>query len=179
MSKELRAGLEREAARNNRALSQEVEHRLRNSMYDPDWTKKLYGPPHNKAVGEAVSVLARRIEQATNTNWRESPFAFEALRIATERILLEYAPPKWTADGSYEAPEVIEKRAQNLARHWPEQADLERKPEGVASRIANGLLDNLQNSGYPPLGHPKNQHYSEEFYLLLPKIQEALTQGSQ
>src|SRR5262245_24537634 len=135
ISEELRARLKREADRSGRALSQEVEDRLRKSLVERDWTKKLYGPPHNKALGEDVSVLARRIEQTTNSNWRESPFAFEALRIATERILLGYAPPKWTRDGSYEIPEAIEKRAENLARHWPEEVDQERKPEGVASRI--------------------------------------------
>jgi len=68
------------------------------------------------ALGQAVSLLARRIEQTTNSDWRESPFAFEALQRAVHELLLGYAPATWTPDGPHDIPESIQKR-------WPEQTD--------------------------------------------------------
>jgi len=46
-------------------------------------------------------------------------------------------------------------------------------------RLANGLLDSLESSEYLPRGHPKTEYYSEEFYLLLPTIHDALAGDKQ
>ena len=59
MSQELRDRLDQEAGRSGRVLSQEVEHRLRQSLAWPIEIQKAWGPPHIKGLAQLVSRAAQ------------------------------------------------------------------------------------------------------------------------
>jgi hypothetical protein len=158
---ELRKALEREAKKNSRSLSQEVERRLVDSIQRPKILERALGAPQNRALGIVVARLAESVESTTGERWRQNPFAFQSLQFAITLVLDRLAPA-----GPVQVPPQIEKLAAGLDRIAPEQGAHHRRPAGVGSAIALGLLDQIRISKSPPLAHEPHTHYADGFYFL-------------
>ena len=165
---ETRSGLEREAARNGRSLSQEVELRLVSSLDMPKEIEAVWGKPPVYALARLVSQAVTRIEYSTRKSWCQDAFTARAVRVATDIIIAELIP-----DGPVEVPDSIERTAQSIGRFSSSHAEHSRTAEGLGSSIALGLLSDLRLHDFPPRDHPKNHHYSDNFYLM-PRIRESL-----
>lgn len=165
ITSELRSALDREAKRNNRSLSQEVEQRLRQSIDQPKQQGKILGAPHNPAFASIVARLAANIELVTGENWRKDAFSFQALKSA-----IEFAFSKLAPNGPVRVPARIKQTAVGLNSSQSEQFF---KPDGVALAVALGFWDQLEIIEMPPLNHPRNVYYAEESYSL-PNIRRDL-----
>jgi TraY domain len=168
ITQETRSGLEREAARSGRSLSQEIEVRLVNSLHMPEHIEKEWGKPHVYALARLISQLVIGIELSTGKSWRQDSFTAHAVRAATDIIVARLIP-----DGPIEVPERVERSAQSIGRFAPEQSEHIRTPEGVGSSIALGMVNGLELYDYPPLDHPRSHHHSDNFYLM-PSLRESL-----
>jgi hypothetical protein len=167
----VREGLEREAQRNGRSLSQEVERRLTDSLEMPQRIERGWGPPHVQALARLVARAVRTIEGSTGRRWRDDAFTGQAARAAIN-ILMEHLV--LVPDGALEIPEEVERSAQATARILPDRLEFYRHPEGVASAVALGLLSQLEaHEEPPPLNHPKDEHYSDAYYLM-PRLRKDL-----
>jgi hypothetical protein len=162
---ELRAGLEREARRSGRSLSQEIESRLTNSL---NAQKEKFGNPRNKALALLVSKLARGVEEITGRSWRHDRFTHDALRSAVNVLLGELAPM-----GEAQVSDRVMDLISHLSKTAPQHANQFRQPDGVGASCAFGLLGELRNAEFPPLGHAANVFYANEFFEL-PHARKAL-----
>jgi hypothetical protein len=162
---DLRKGLEREAKRNGRSLSQEIEALLRRAIQQP---KDQQGARHNRALGFAIAQIAEGVELGTGERWRQNPWTFQALQCAVSIVLGGLAP-----DGPATVPELVEMMAPNLDRlvkrddrMSPEAGSRARTPDGLGTSTALGWLQQLRITEKPPIGHDRHQHYAEGFYTL-------------
>jgi len=155
---EVRGALDRQAQRNNRSVSQEVEYRLEQSLEKPRLSEKALGAPRNRALGYIVARFGATIEQMTGENWREDKFTFEALKSAIDTVLFDLAP-----EGSAKPARRIERSLSGQAALRGRQA---LTPESVGASFAHGLLMQMEAMEKPPLNHPKNERYADEFYLM-------------
>lgn len=162
---ELRQGLEREARRNKRSLSQEVERRLRDSLAYPEKVRKAWGAPHVHALARLVSRAVSNIEWSTGKRWHADLFTGQAVRVAIEVILNRIVP---------EGPMVIPERIEAMATAARVEAEFYRRPDRLGTSYALGLLNSLEAYEQPPPpNHPPNEHYSDLFYDM-PNIGQAL-----
>jgi len=86
---ETRTDLDRAAKRSGRSLSQEVEVRLRSSI---EKVRSIDRSRHIRALGEAVMLVARYIERATEKHWHEDAFTGQAIRQGCEFLNSHFAP---------------------------------------------------------------------------------------
>jgi TraY domain len=161
---ELRAGLEREARRNARSLSQEIEFRLKRSLQSKPKAGLARERDHNHALGMMAGKLAGQIESLTGMNWREDRFSHEALRAGLAALLARLAPP-----GEAKMPAAIRAQIELL----PEIGEQISMPEGVGRACAYGLFDQIRMAEPPPVNHPPNEYYAEGFYWM-PWVREKL-----
>ena len=169
MSKETRAGLEREAKRSGRSLSQEAEHRLRQSLKFPEKLYRDWGGEHHYGFGRLIAHAAQGIEMSTGKRWRDDAFAARALLAALPIIMDRLMP-----DEPPQTPEAVKRSVDASARFVPvEQAAFYSTPEGVGASVAGGLVHSLDIHDDPPLNHPSNVYYDSMFYTM-PHIRKAL-----
>lgn len=176
---DLRAALEREAARSKRKLSAEVAMRLKRSLERPKALERSLAT-HNRALGWGISHIAQRIEGHTGHRWQADVFSGETLKSAVEIVLSQIAPT-----GEIHVPENVEQSFQSALKayqamkshrqgHIPKpEAERFKTPEAVASAIALGFLEELKTSEFPPTNHPRSQQYADEFYAM-PQIRRGL-----
>jgi hypothetical protein len=162
----VRSGLEREASRNGRSLSQEVEKRLAASLQEP---RKEWGPPHVWLLARLVAKLTRAIETRTQKGWHEDRFTADDVRSAIETLIVHFAPKE-----DAQTPPAMEAIAQVCEETLPEHpalAESFRKPgfQGVATAME--IISSYHLYDYPALGDPRP--FPENFYLM-PKIREIL-----
>jgi hypothetical protein len=175
---DLRAALEREAARSKRKLSMEVEMRLKRSLERPKTLERLL-PSHNLALGSSISQIAQRIEGRTGHRWLEDAFSREALKSAVEIFLSQIAPtgeirvPENVEQSFQSALEVYQAIKPHRREHVPKPKAEHKTPEAVGSAIALGFLEDLKTADFPPTNYPRSQHYAFEFYEM-PRIRKGL-----
>jgi hypothetical protein len=157
---ELRSGLEREAKRSGRSLSQEIEWRLRHSLTD----QKTVEEPRNQGLAELVAKVAGKLELQTGESWRADRFTAIALRDSMEILINGLTPT-----GEVKVPAKVEE----LISRIPALRDQYEKPAGIATGTAFGILEGLRIAEYPPPGHPDHHYYSDEFFWL-PRVREKL-----
>lgn len=75
---ELRKQLVESAGKNNRSLSQEVEHRLRDSFLEDEKIENRFGSRKNYAIMRTMASLAESMINIKNRNadWVEDPYLF-------------------------------------------------------------------------------------------------------
>jgi hypothetical protein len=167
----VRSGLEREAARSGRSLSQEVEKRLEASLQAPQKDLKVWGPPHVCLLARLVSKMTTAIESSAHKRWHEDQFTAETVRSAAEMLIMRLAP-----GGSPQTPPELERMAREIEERSPDLVDVAetyRDPRRLGVSIALGIVDTHMLYDYPAADHPPNEHYSDNFYLM-PKIREIL-----
>lgn len=156
----VRAGLEREARRNGRSISQEVEFRLAESLK----ARKSRLNDRNRALAFLVGKLAEDIESVTNKSWLDDPYTCEAIEAGLKILIGNYAPR-----GEPKIPDWI---AADIAKK-PEIYDQFKTPDGLGWAHAHGLISQVAMlTEEPPVDHPKNQHYADGFYQF-PKVRRA------
>jgi hypothetical protein len=159
-----RAGLEREATRSGRSLSQEVERRLVQSLEAPSAiAKRAFGNDRNKALAVLVAKLATQIELLTGKSWRADRFTFEAVARGMPVLLQWLAPP-----GESTVPEQVTA----IGKGSPNAA-LWEQPERLGVMCASGLLDQLRLATAPPRGHGPDVYFADEYYQF-PKLKRDL-----
>jgi Arc-like DNA binding domain len=179
ITRELRDGLEREAKRNGRSLSQEVELRLRGSLEMPSKLQRQWGPPHIRELARLVALAARSVEQRLGAGpfeeklsafaWHKNGSTHAAVCVAINAILARYKPAQ-----PGPMPELLKQPSEWLVQQFgQERAERECTPEGVGLSCALGLLDQMEMLEPPPIKKPADHHYSENYYLL-PQIREIL-----
>jgi hypothetical protein len=167
----VRAGLEREAAKNGRSLSQEVEKRLATSLVNPQKTRKEWGESHVLLLARLVSRLTIGIELSTQKRWHEDRFTADAVRAALDTVVTQLA-----SQTDPQIPPALEKMAKDLEDRSPdhgELADSYRKPAKLGVAFALGITTTHMLYNYPPVDRPRNEHYGDGFFLM-PKIREIL-----
>ena len=137
---ETRAALERAAEKSGRSLSQEVEHRLNDSIRR-DYEHNRHR--HIRALAEAIAILIHWVERATQKRWIDDPFTAEALRRGIEFLVFHFGAP-----GTPEVPASVK----DAAARVPLQArDQSMTPAGVGHAQAGGLISwiemNLDEGG--------------------------------
>lgn len=164
LTEPVREGLEREAKRNGRSLSQEVERRLFESLEAPKRWERAFGNVRNRALAYMVAQLAEGIEQYAHKSWRHDPYTCQALEFGLKVVVGHYAP-----EGKPEVPDTI---AADIARS-PEINEQFKRPEGLGWAIAQGLIDAVRtHREAPPVNHPENVAYADGFYQF-PKVHRA------
>ena len=169
----MRNRLDRESGRSGRVLSQEVEHRLRQSLNWPVAIQKEWGPSHIKAFAQLVSQCARFVEGAVGAPpfkpddrlaWHRNAFTHAALTSAISAILEHFKP-----GGKLSVPKAVKASAARFARVDPDHS-IEHycTPAAVGMACASGLVVQLQSMGEepPPLNPPPNERYAEAFYVM-------------
>lgn len=175
----VRAGLEREARRNGRSLSQEIEKRLDDSLKagNRKLQDRAWGLPRHKALAAVLANVLQRAEDWTGIegfdgrDYRRDPFTFEVGRLAFA-LLLERLRPV----GEVVAPSDVLAHVERMKATQPASAsmwDQFATPEGRALSIAGGLFDQLMRTESPPPDHPGNEHYADGYYRF-PKIRQDL-----
>ena len=160
----VRDGLEREAKRNGRSLSQEIERRLFESLEAPKRWERAFGNERNSSLAFMVAQLAEGIERTAHTSWLRDPYTCQALEFGLKVVVGHYAP-----EGKPGVPDAI---AANIAR-WPEINEQFKRPEGLGWAIAQGLIDAVRtHREAPPVNHPENVSYADGFYQF-PKVHRA------
>jgi hypothetical protein len=175
ITRDVREALDREADRNNRSLSQEVEYRLVQSLTAGD--VELRGNRRNRALGYIVGRLAGLIEQETGENWRRDKFTFETVQSAIETMLFKLAP-----EGLAKIPTRVKRQAEHQARilararttmipkGFAKTLALIKKqkptPAAIGNSFAEGMLLQMEIMKKPPLNHSRKEHYAKEFYLM-------------
>jgi hypothetical protein len=156
-----KAALEREAKKNKRSLSQEVELRLVRSLELPSTVKQnLWGEPHNKALAALTAKVAFSVEFVTGCSWRDSRFTWEALA-AGMGVMLDYLKPK----GDTEIPVAISTRIKEGPEQLREHFRSWEQPAEVGLSCGLGIVDQLTLLREPPpLDHPADQHFADGFY---------------
>jgi len=156
----LRDELQREAHRNRRKLSQEINARLSNSMK----TKRLHRESdHTYWLGFAVRYLANGIEGTTEKSWLDDRYTFDAVVEALKIILAPSLP-----NGDVVLPDRIDADVKKR----PDVYKQYEQPEGLASAFALGLITTIKTTPELPVKLPPNVHFSDTFYYA-PKIRKA------
>ena len=140
-----RKQLDRAAADNDRSLSQEIEHRLRESFY-PDQKR----PARIRALGEMVKLTAEIIEQATGAAWLADGFTAGSLRHALDFLIDHFGPVR--ADQATEVPARVEEMASVMP---PPLGEGYRRPIGLAAietRHVIALIEGGSGSREPSSG---------------------------
>lgn len=170
LDENVRAGLEREAKRNGRSLSQEIQLRLQQSLHTPASALKLKGEKRDRALAALVNHMANATNVVCDDSWHTSPFVFETLRIGWLMLLERLRPA-----GELAVPSAIAEMMDRERQIVPLPPDM--TPQQVAARqasaIVGGMWWELQNAERPPLNHPRNHFYTDEFYTF-PAWREAL-----
>jgi hypothetical protein len=165
---ELRAALDKAAVKNNRSLSQEVEKRLHDSFELPAQLARRFGPSHIAAFSRLVSEVGKGVELVTGKRWRDDRFTYEAFKSAVNMLLNRCA-----AEGDVRVPERCAESANDIDRNSPGLGEQMRRPEAVGAAAALGLLSQTELMDAPPLNHPDNLHYADQFYVL-PRVRRDL-----
>jgi hypothetical protein len=159
-----RAALDRAARENERSLSQEVEYRLQLSIGDDRKNRRQ----HIRALGEAVMLVARFVERATEKRWNEDAFTGEALRCGVEFLISHFA-----ARGTPITPRSVE---ETVARR-PGAGEAYRSPSGLGETESGRVITLIESWAFRSLdeivqGHPSARmmpgvrvHVPEEWYL--------------
>lgn len=87
---DLRKRLDRAAARSDRSLSQEIEHRLDHSFYEEDALTDAFGGPHNLTLMRVLGAAAAAIEVRCGKTWVEDPRVLRDVRALATAILTAY-----------------------------------------------------------------------------------------
>jgi hypothetical protein len=167
----VRAGLEREAGRNGRSLSQEVEKRLEASLQAPQKLLEQWGPPHVWLLARLVSQLTQGIEVQTGKRWHEDRYTADNVRSAIETLIMHFASKERA-----QAPQELQRRMKDMEGRSPlldGVAEAYLKPGQLGVSMALGMIETHALYDYPALDHPRNEHFSDNFYLM-PKIREIL-----
>jgi len=166
-----KAALDREAKRNNRSLSQEVELRLVRSLHVPSTAQRdAWDTPRNKALAALVAQVARCVEGMTGQNWRENCFTWGAMAAGIS-ILLDGVKP----EGKTEIPAPLAAKideapehTRDLVRRWEDPAAL-----GISCGLS--VMDNLRFFHDPPsLDHPVETLETNFDLYLYPAIRRDL-----
>ncbi len=169
VSGSLRDELEREAKRNGRTLSREIQHRLAQSLTEK---KRLHLETDQTFwLGFLVRQVANRLDLHTGKSWRRDRYTFNALDTGLKIVLSEFTP-----DGDVAIPDRIAADMKRLEKALPDLPTEHRqfeKPEGLAWAIALGLIDQVKDTPAPPVMTAPNQHYAYEFYWC-PRARKAL-----
>jgi hypothetical protein len=93
---ETRRRLEAAAKANGRSLSQELEHRLRQTFYEEDVDLKLYGTKQNAGIvnliGATIQSVSRIDSAKGKHNWLKEQWLFDDVMIAIQHVLLWFRP---------------------------------------------------------------------------------------
>ena len=161
----VRSGLAREAARNGRSLSHEVQMRLVESLQAPRKIKSEWGPPHIWSLTQLVSRVARAVEEQTQERWHEDRFTADNVRAGVETLVMHLAPKE-----SAQTPQHVVRRAKELEERLPDHpefADNWRKAGGIGHSVALGVISALSlHHDYPPINHPSNEYFSDDFHRM-------------
>lgn len=165
----LRDELEREAKRNGRTLSREIQHRLAQSLTEK---KRLHLETDQTFwLGFLVRQVANRLDLHTGKSWRRDRYTFNALDTGLKIVLSEFTP-----DGDVAIPDRIAadmKRLEKALPDLPTEHKQFQKPEGLGWAIALGLIDQVKDTPAPPVKTAPNEHYADEFYWC-PRARKAL-----
>ena len=131
-----RAELYRQAEKNGRSLSQEVEKRLRDSLV-PD---KRETPIHTRAIAHAITLLAGQIQRETGKQWSQDPFTGNALRHGIEKLIFHFAP---VPNGAAVVPPRVKEAAGKLA---PNLRESYLSPELLGGMQAGMLITSIENA---------------------------------
>jgi hypothetical protein len=155
-----RVALDNAARKSRRSLSQEVEARLSLSLRKRDHPKRIRG------LGEAIMLLARCVERATDKAWNEDAFTGEAVRRGAEFLISHFAPR-----GTEVTPESV---AKAVKRGAPQTyADSRGLGESEAGQVISWIeswsfhsLEEIIRSHRSALLMPGvRAHVPEEWYL--------------
>ena len=130
-----RLALEGAARANRRSLSQEIEHRLRESLSSTERSRSLKEPwaGHIRAIGELAKIATERTEEVTGKDWLSDPFTAEAVRHTVDTVLAHFAPPR-------QASHTVPDRLERLAAAMPsEMAEAYRRPIALGLMQAIGI----------------------------------------
>jgi hypothetical protein len=171
MPKDVRRGVEREAKRAGRSLSQEIARRLKDSLGLRDRIERELGPKHVYALCRLVGQMAQTVEMQTGQRWQDDAFTASALCHAIETFVFRVA-----SSGPLKVPERIEREANRLEQTSPSLAALAesfRTPTGTGIGVANGAVHMLLTYEAPPSDLPPNILYADQFYSM-PELREVL-----
>jgi len=115
---ETRAAMERAAQKSGRSLSQEVEHRLNDSVLNERDRRSDV-----RALAEAIAIITEKVELATGKQWLQDAFTGDALRGGIEVLVRHFAP-----HGARVIPPNVEEAA---ARVLPEASERDRSPTRI------------------------------------------------
>jgi hypothetical protein len=153
-----RADLERAAQKSGRSLSQEVEHRLDDSIRrDRERAHKR----HVRTLAKAVALVTERVEGATEKRWLDDTFTGDALRHALEFLVFHFAP--------HEALEVPAKVEAAAAKVPPASRDRCLTPIEVGQHEAGWVIswiemDLDQGGRLSRTSPPPGYHVPDEWY---------------
>jgi hypothetical protein len=171
MPKDVRRGVEREAKRAGRSLSQEIARRLKDSLELRARIDREFGPKHIYALGRMAGQMAQAVEMQTGRRWQDDAFTASALCHAIETFVFRVAPT-----GPVKVPDRVERDADRLEDAAPSLAALAesfRTPTGTGIGVANGAVHMLLTYEAPPSDLPANIVYADQFYSM-PELREAL-----
>lgn len=137
-----RLALEEAARANRRSLSQEIEHRLRESLSSTERSRSLKErwAGHIRAIGELAKIATERIEEVTGKDWLSDPFTAEAVRHTVDTVLAHFAPPP-------QASHTVPDRLERLAAAMPsEMAEAYRRPIALGLMQAIGITAWIENA---------------------------------
>jgi hypothetical protein len=152
-----RAALERAAVKSDRSLSQEVEARLNLSLRK----ENTIDTRNIRALGEAVMLVARYIERATEKHWNEDAFTGQAVRHGCEFLISHFAPR-----GMPETPEAVARRPGGDA------GDTHRVANEVGCTEAGKVISMIESWNFRTIEEiqmiPRTipgAHFPEEWYM--------------
>ncbi|TNC16408.1 hypothetical protein FF100_03950 [Methylobacterium terricola] len=82
--------LMRDAERNGRSMSEEIEYRLERSYTDVDAISRYFGRPETVELALTISSLSDRIEKETGKKWSEDSYTMKMFYSAITRIMHLY-----------------------------------------------------------------------------------------
>jgi hypothetical protein len=171
ITEDLHDRLKREAAQNERSVSQEAQLRLKESFDLPAELQKAWGAPHVKALAQLISRVVRSVEisagaepfaqEAGEFAWHQNPYTHAAVVAAIGAIMANYKPT-----GAARVPEAVEKSTAWIEHEsGKEQAAYQRAPENIGLACARGLLSQVATYSAPSLNPPSGAHYASGFYV--------------
>jgi len=137
---ETRMDLDRAAKKSGRSLSQEIEARLRVSI---EKVRSIDSSHQIRALGEAVMLVARYIERATEKHWHEDAFTGQAVRQGCEFLISHFAPR-----GTPITPVTIAQAAARSPGPPPMLDDAQLVANSVGFTEAGKVISMIESWGY-------------------------------